>query len=307
MNTAKAVNNFLEAKQRLSPRTLEQYSWALDYLQQECPKMPTKPEPIRKAINKLDTPWTAEACWRVWKCFFRWCSHEYRAPNIMEWVERPKTPDIEMRYLEPEELALVLAAADDLRDKTLLALGLDAGIRASEFGRLRILDVGTDTLWVWGKGNKRVRVPISPDTRHLLDLLIKSDGHHGPQSLVFPGHDGQPMSRFAVYRITRCCMDRAGIAGPKRGPHCLRHSLGTNYIADGGDPFSLKRIMRHSNISTTQKYVNLAMHTVVAMHNLHSPLRQALRGAQGVLIKREVEEIIGEDEKKTCDGNAPNK
>jgi hypothetical protein len=63
-----------------------------------------------------------------------------------------------------------------------------------------------------------------------------------------------------------------------------------NFIADGGDPFSLMRIMRHNNIATTQKYVNLAMHTVVEQHHLHSPLKQALRGAQGVLIKREIVE-----------------
>jgi len=75
-------------------------------------------------------------------------------------------------------------------------------------------------------------------------------------------------------------MDRAGIAGNKRGSHCLRHSLGTNYIDAGGDPFTLKRIMRHRNITTTQKYVNFAMHTVVKHHHQFSPLRDALRAAQ---------------------------
>jgi len=89
-------------------------------------------------------------------------------------------------------------------------------------------------------------------------------------------------------------MERAGISGPKLGSHCLRHSLGKNYIADGGDAFTLMRIMRHRNIATTQKYVNLAMHDVVEQHHRHSPLRDAMRGAQGVLIKQEVEEILKE-------------
>ncbi|GAI96434.1 unnamed protein product, partial [marine sediment metagenome] len=40
MRTEKARGEFLEAKQNLSPRTLEQYSQALDYLERECPKMP---------------------------------------------------------------------------------------------------------------------------------------------------------------------------------------------------------------------------------------------------------------------------
>jgi len=292
MKTAKARTAFLEARSDLSPRTLEQYSCTLDILQRECPSMPGKPEPVRQALTKVQPVWVKDACWRVWRAFFRWCHFEYGTPEVMERVPRPRLPEIEMRALEPEELSLVLASAHQLRDKAIVALALDSGVRASEFGRLRILDVGTNTIRVMGKGQKQVRVPVSPETRHLLQLLVEQDGHDGPWSLLFTGRDGQPLSRFAVYRVVRRCMEAAGIVGPKRGPHCLRHSLGTNYIAGGGDPFTLKRVMRHSNITTTQKYVNLAMHTIVERHNIYSPVRDALRGAQGVLIKREIEEIL---------------
>ena len=185
-----------------------------------------------------------------------------------------------MRVLEPAELARVLAAAHRLRDKSIVALALDSGVRASEFGRLQTSDVATNTIWVWGKGRKRLQVPISPETRHLLQLLIDLDGKEGPHAALFPGQRGQPLSRFAVYRVVRKTMDTAGVPGTKRVPHCLRHSLGTNYVAAGGDPF------------TTQKYVNLAMHTVIEHHRQYSPLRDAIRGAQGVLIDREVEEIL---------------
>ncbi len=292
MKTQKATAAFLEAKQDLSPRTLEQYRQALDCLERECHKMPKKPEPIRRALNKASTLWVRDAYWRVWKSFFQWCRWEYDTANPMERVERPKLDEIEMRVLEPEELAFVLAAADNPRDKAILALALDSGVRASEFGRLRILDIGKDTIQVWGKGRKRLWVPISPETRNLIQLVIDQDGNGGVKSLVFPGYNGQPISRFAVYRIVRQCMDRAAIPGAKRGPHCLRHSLGTNFIAAGGNPFTLQRIMRHRNIATTQKYVHLAMHTVVEQHHQHSPVRDALRGAQGVLIRREVEQIL---------------
>lgn len=294
MRTQKAKKSFLEAKWGLSSRTLEQYRQALDCLIRECPKMPRKPEPIRRALNKAPTVWVKYVWWRVWSAFFHWCHLEYGTPNPMERVERPKPDEIEMRSLEPKELAFVLAAANNLKlkDKAIVALALDSGIRASEFGHLRVGDIGTDTIWVWGKGRKQAQIPVSPETRQLLQLLADQDSKDGPQSLLFAGQDGQPLSRFAVYRVVRKCMDRAGIAGPKRGPHILRHSLGTQYIAGGGDPFTLKRIMRHSNISTTQRYVNLAMHTVVEHHRLYSPLREAIRGAQGVLLRKEVEQIL---------------
>jgi len=292
MRTEKARRAFVEAKSDLSPRTLEQYSQALDVLEQKLRRIPKKPESIRKALNGAPTIWVKDAWWRSWSAFFNWCSREYGIPKVMERVERPKLPDIEMRALEPKELSLVLAAAINLCDRAIVALALDSGVRASEFQRIRILDIDTDTVRLWGKGHRQVRVPISPETRHLLQLLIDEDGHDGPQSLLFRGQNGQPMSRFAVYRIVRRCMERAGIPGPKLGPHCLRHSLGKNYIVGGGDPFTLKRVMRHRNIATTQRYVNLSMNDVVEKHHQYSPLREAIRGAQGVLIKREVEEIL---------------
>ncbi len=282
MRTQKTKTAFLEANQDLSPRTLEHYSKALDYLERECPKMPKKPEPVRQALNKAHTVWMKATWWSVWSAFFRWCSQEYGIPNPMKRIDRPRVPDVEIRALEPEELARVLAAAGNLQDKAIIALAIDSGIRASEFGRLHILDISSDTIRVWGKGNRQIRVPISPETHHLLQLLLDQDGSHGAEAPLFPDHHGKPLSRYAVYRIVRRCMERAGIPGPKLGPHCLRHSLGKNYIADGGDAFTLQRVMRHRNIATTQKYVNLAMHDVVEQHHRHSPVRGALRAALGI-------------------------
>jgi len=84
------------------------------FLEAKHPKMPKKPEPIRRALNKAPTIWVKDVWWRVWSSFFRWCHWEYAIPNPMERVERPKLPEMEMRSLEPEELAMVMAAADNL-------------------------------------------------------------------------------------------------------------------------------------------------------------------------------------------------
>jgi site-specific recombinase XerD len=292
LKTHELVTAFLEAKQDLSPRTLEQYRQTLGYLVQECPEVPDKPQPLRSALMKVSKPYVRDACWRVWRVFFHWSSLDYEIPDPMQRVQRPKLPVIEMRVLEPLDLAHVMAAADNLRDKAILALALDSGIRASEFGRLCALDIGKSTLWVWGKGRKRVQVPISPETRQLLQVVMDNREKRLPEEPLFTDQEGKPVSRFSVYHVVRKCMDKAGVTGPKRGPHCLRHSLGTNFAAAGGDVFALQRIMRHTNISTTQKYVHLAMHTVVEHHNRYSPVRDALRGAQGILIEREVETIL---------------
>jgi site-specific recombinase XerD len=50
------------------------------------------------------------------------------------------------------------------------------------------------------------------------------------------------------------------------GPHTLRHTFATNYIKEGGDIETLSRILRHSNIKSTQRYVHLQMADIVRAH-----------------------------------------
>ena len=55
MKTVKAIAAFLDAKRDLSPRTLEQYGQALDYLELEHHKLPSKPRPIRDTLHTVTT------------------------------------------------------------------------------------------------------------------------------------------------------------------------------------------------------------------------------------------------------------
>ena len=288
METSKAVNAFLDAKPDLSQRSREQYTLALQYLSRECPSMPERADQVRPVLNKLSTVWARDTHWRIWKAFFRWCNLEYDAVNPMPRVQRPRRPRVEMRALSPGELAKVYAAADKVRDKSIVALALDAGIRASEFAKLRKIDVGSDTIRIKGKGNKEMRVPISPETFYLLQMLTSKIEL---QDTIFKGWQGHTLTRSGVYKIVQKCMKLAKIQPPKLGPHCLRHSLGTNYIARGGNAFDLRRIMRHDSITTTQRYVNQAMDQIIDHHHLYSPLRDIIHGYQGVLIEQK-EEIL---------------
>jgi site-specific recombinase XerD len=79
-----------------------------------------------------------------------------------------------------------------------------------------------------------------------------------------------------VRRVLR----RAGIAG---GPHLLRHTFGRLYITAGGDVFSLQRILGHSQIATTRRYVDLDLRDVQNQHAKFSPVARRAAGVQGRL------------------------
>lgn len=286
MQINEAVTNFLEAKQDLSPRTLTQYQDSLEVLKSKVTgEMPGTPEQIEKALNTANTIWVKAYWYRGIKVFYRWCARRYDIINPLIKVDPPKVPEVDMKALEPAELTRVLFAAGSTLEKAVVTLALDCGVRASEFGRIKICDIYPDTILINGKGNRQLRVPISPETLYILNSLAETIPERGNKSLLFIDRLGKPVDRFGIYKIVRGCMDRAGIAGPKRGPHCLRHSLGKNYIEAGGDVMSLKRVMRHKSIAMTQKYVNLSMTKVCEFHNKFSPVRGALLGSQGVLIK----------------------
>ena len=120
-------------------------------------------------------------------------------------------------------------------------------------------------------------IPISDETRgQLLGLMAAND----KSDYLFMGTQG-PLTRSGIYRIVRIHMRKAGIDGPKLGPHRIRHAFGKGYLVAGGDVRSLQQIMGHANITTTEKYASLNLNDTIVKHNKFTPLRAAHAAAQG--------------------------
>ena len=92
-------------------------------------------------------------------------------------------------------------------------------------------------------------------------------------------------------------MDKAGIKGPKMGPHRIRHAFGKDFLVEGGDLRSLQEIMGHADIKTTEKYASLNLTDIIKKHQKFSPLRAAHAAAQGSFLNSEANSIVEEAEK----------
>jgi len=64
----------------------------------------------------------------------------------------------------------------------------------------------------------------------------------------------------------------AGIKGVRTSPHTLRHSFAKAHVLNGGDAFSLQRMLGHADVSTTQKYVDRDLREVRRQHDAFGPL-----------------------------------
>ncbi|GHO69085.1 transposase [Ktedonobacter sp. SOSP1-52] len=177
------------------------------------------------------------------------------------------------------------------RNRAIVSLFVDTGIRLQELVGLRLGDVDRDmrVLLVHRKGNKWQQVPVTRDGFKPLHeyltkyrpLLAKQAGiditHR--EDAVFLGDDGKPLKYYGVAALFRRLKKRTGIDGKKVGPHNCRRYMATTQLASGRSPLDVQRQMGHRTLAMTNKYASLTIDHLKKSHERHS----ALRGDQGVL------------------------
>lgn len=307
MKTQAAIQSFLNNRQaqNLSPETIKWYQSKLGIFARFHPKFPRKPEPIEEFLTNLNVcPETKYTYFRALRSLYRFISQRYVINNPMAKIVAPRHPKKVMPTLEPREIMGLISSASNLRDRVLVTLFADTGARVSEIATLRKQDIADDTITVKGKTGQR-EIPISEETRRLLLAQIATDAEG---EFVFSGRpSGRPLSREGVYLIIKALMKKAGIQGPKLGPHRIRHAFGKCYLVAGGDVRSLQELMGHANIATTEKYAALALSDIIDKHHKFTPLRAAHAAAQESFFDtshaiKEAEAILkGDDKHARCD------
>jgi len=277
MRTELALREFLASRiaANLSPATISWYKDRLLPFAKSCPTLPRRPEPVECFLAEVQgSPETKYDVYRALKTFFKFMSSRRRLPNPMDIVQSPRRPKTLMPTLEIGELMRLLHSVESPRDRAIITLLVDTGVRASEVCSLLKHNIKQETVVVCGKTGWR-EVPISDEARRLLLQIaaISPDDH------VFHGHKG-PITRHLIYAIVRRAMERAGIKGPKMGSHRIRHGFGKNFLVQGGDLRSLQEIMGHADIETTQKYATLNLTDIIKKHQKFSPLKAAHAAAQ---------------------------
>jgi integrase/recombinase XerD len=293
MRTEQALREFIASRvaANLSRATISWYEDRLLPFAKSCSSLPRRPEPIESFLATIQgSPETRWDVYRALKTFFKFMSSRHRLPNPMDAIKPPRRPKTLMPTLESFEMMQVLNGAEVPRDRAILTLIMDNGVRADEVCSLLKHNIRQETVVVHGKTGWR-EVPISEETRRLLLQIAATS----PDDHVFHGHKG-PITRHLIYAIVRRALERAGIKGPKLGPHRIRHAFGKNFLVQGGDLRSLQQIMGHADIKTTEKYATLNLTDIIKKHRQFSPLRGVHAAAQESLFTsealQEAEEIL---------------
>jgi integrase/recombinase XerD len=171
-------------------------------------------------------------------------------------------------YLTEDEVDALLDACDPgtwtgRRDRTLIMLGCQTGLRASELTATRITDVHLGTgahVSCLGKGRKQRITPLTSHTvAHLHAWLTERGGQ--PADPLFPTRRGSPMTRDALERRLATHAVTAAKHCPtlhhkKITAHVMRHTAAMRLLAAGVDSTVIALWLGHENLSTTRVYIH---------------------------------------------------
>ncbi|NOU99285.1 site-specific tyrosine recombinase XerD [Paenibacillus planticolens] len=184
------------------------------------------------------------------------------------YVEAPKLERKLPKVLSVEEVGKLLDAPESelvsgSRDKAMLELLYGTGIRVTELISLNVEDVYLQLGFIrcMGKGNKERNIPLSSIAIRCLTAYIYKDRKKllkksADEEALFIGHLGTRMTRQGFWKILKRYAAELNIAS-EITPHALRHSFAAHLIENGADLRSVQEMLGHSDISSTQMYVQV--------------------------------------------------
>jgi len=301
---SQAIRSFLiycESK-NLSPQTVEWYRRRLDhllrllgdlpieeltttrirelilYLRHEHRQYPNLP-PEGKTLGL--SPSTINCYIRALKTAFGfWVEEDLVVSDPMHKVSQLKTVKDAGAVLTASDLAAIIQANSGTgfhpcRNLALLLVLADTGIRIGELCRLSIrdLDWNQRSLSVLGKGSKIRSVPFGRATAR---ALIRYTAWHplaeDEYSPLFVTKSGLALPIRGTDRILKGMARRAGLTDKRISPHVLRRTFATLWISNGGDPFSLQRLLGHTTMEMVNRYVRLSTTDLQRTHATIGPV-----------------------------------
>lgn len=282
MTLGEAIELYVDAKKAefLSPRTIESYVSILkhfsEHIGQDKIFSAIETKHIRSFLGNLNvSKKTALNAHITLSSLWTWAVSDGLVVDHV--VRRVKAPEPEQREIIPftnSEIHRILESVDlqkyRLRNRAIVLILLDTGVRATELCTLTMKDLQDVNLKVFGKGAKERNIPMSRRTLTALSEYLKTRKKQTEDSPVFAVENGRPMDRGTLRKL----LDRAGnLSGvPDVHAHRFRHTFAINFLRNSGDAIALQDMLGHSTLDMVKRYVHLAESDIQDIHRRASPV-----------------------------------
>ena len=156
-----------------------------------------------------------------------------------------------------------------LRDRLMLAILYQTGIRLSELIELKWSDVSKQEFKVTGKRNKQRIVPLSRGVQELIILYKNNPKKTHPTWLLTTDNFDKLYEKF-VYRKVNYYLSLVS-SKQKKSPHILRHTFATHMLNNGADLNAIKELLGHESLSATQVYTHNTFEKLKSIHKQSHP------------------------------------
>lgn len=211
------------------------------------------------------------------KIFLKWISEEYEAIYDVSKIKIPKCAKKNVRVYSDDEIRLIFDSIKTsetwltIRNKLMLALMLDSGLRRNEVVNLERGNIFIDEKYIsiLGKGNKERIVPLGKTSVLLLKEYYKICPYD--TSYVFCNLDGKQITNNTIKQMISKLAKKLPF---ELSAHKLRHNFATNYCLDQNekygrvDIYKLMILMGHEDIETTRRYLHMANKIVAAKDHI---------------------------------------
>lgn len=205
---------------------------------------------------------------KCFRAFFVYCfKEEYISKNPMDKVNFQREPITLIETFTDDEARKMVEAFKtnsfcDMRNKLIMVVLLDSGIRCHELIDIKLSDISNNAIKIFGKGKKERFVPITPTIyKYLLKYLRMRenyllDKYQLDKAYLFLSFSCRKLSLEAVERVVKQAAEKAKVRPEIRSsPHTCRHYYAQAQLRNGCDVYTLSRLLGHENISITKRYL----------------------------------------------------
>ena len=189
--------------------------------------------------------------------------HEYIDSNPLKFIDYPKYTKKIPEYIYDSQLEKLLNEKTsenieiELRNKLIIYLLLDTGVRVSELVNIKVSDIDIEEriIRVLGKGSKERFVFFTSKTKELLVSYLSKRKEKALVNNLLINYKGEKLTERSVQKIIKLVGEKIGL---DIHPHLLRHTFATDLLNKGADIRMIQELLGHENLDTTQIYTHVS-------------------------------------------------
>lgn len=198
--------------------------------------------------------------------------------NPLRFITGPKTKKPLPYFVKDKEMELLLDGDgfgedfEGVRDRLILEMFYDTGIRRSELVGIENSDVDCDAMQikVTGKRNKQRLIPFAEGLKNLIEAYteVRNREVGSGSGWFFVKKNGEQLSVAIVYKIVKDKLSEIPTLA-KRSPHVLRHSFATSMLNNGAELNAVKELLGHSSLASTSVYTHTTFEELKKVYHAH--------------------------------------